>query len=486
MLLRGMAIATVLITGAILNSNYTDGDAAVATAAHEGLAAASAASKTDTYISTAQSPGDRARIGMAPLSIGNPTTAAALDALDSRASANAQITPRIDSDRNAGLGDIIITPPSTYQTALMIKSGDTLSKVLRRAGAQPSDAEAAIRSLKGIYDPRKLRAGQNINVIFAPSGTTDSQDRFAGFEIPLDYATRIAVAPAPQGGFKAHEFERQLKTQNIRAQGVIDWSLFKAGSDAGVPNRVMAELVRVFSWDVDFQRDIRKNDSFEVMFESKVDEEGQVVHNGKIIFAALTLSGERKPIYLHTLKGGIADYFDEAGQSAKKALMRTPIDGARLSSSFGKRKHPILGYTKKHSGTDFAAPPGTPIYAAGDGTIDSSGWNGGYGKYVRIRHNSEYSTAYAHMKAIKRGMGKGKRVRQGQVIGFVGTTGRSTGPHLHYEIIRRGVKVNPMRVKMPSGQKLKGSELARFTKNRNALKLQWASLRDPAQQLVQR
>ena len=210
------------------------------------------------------------------------------------------------------------------------------------------------------------------------------------------------------------------------------------------------------------------------------------MHNGQIVFAALTLSGERKPIYLHTLKNGVTDYFDEKGQSAKKALMRTPIDGARLSSSFGKRKHPILGYTKLHTGTDFAAPRGTPIYAAGDGSIDTAGWNGGYGKYVRIRHNSEYSTAYAHMKAIKSGIGKGKRVRQGQIIGYVGTTGRSTGPHLHYEIIRRGKKVNPMWVKMPSGQKLKGNEMARFEATREALKTQWASLGDPVQPVAQR
>ena len=472
MILRGMAVATVLIAGAVLNLKYTDGVAAVPAPGDAGL--------TEPQ---------HARLGKAPISIGNPSAAAALDALTgARPSAIALATPAT----GATLGTPVKvereaeTIPTTYQTVLRIKSGDTLSKVLRRAGAEPQAAEAAIRSLKGTFDPRKLKAGQEISVSFAPAGVEDAKDRFAGFEIPLDYAKRIAVAPAPQGGFEAHEIERQLETRHARAEGVIDWSLFKAGSDAGVPAKVMAEMVRAFSWDVDFQRDIRKNDRFEIMYENKVDENGDVVHSGQIVFAALTLSGERKPVYLHTLKDGTTDYFDEKGQSAKKALMRTPIDGARLSSHFGKRKHPILGYTKKHTGTDFAAPPGTPIYAAGDGTIDLAGWKGGYGKYVRIRHNSEYSTAYAHMKAIKRGIGKGKRVRQGDVIGYVGTTGRSTGPHLHYEIIRRGVKVNPMRVKMPSGQKLKGPELARFEETRDALKTQWASLGDPGQQLAQR
>ena len=462
MMLRGIAVATVLIAGAVINLQYTDGVAAVPSA------------RDDASVG---------RLGKAPMSIGNASAAAALDALKSaRPSAIALAAP----DGPSIYESEIAAAPSTYHTAIRIKSGDTLSKALRRAGAKAQDAEAAIRSLKGLYDPRTLKAGQHINIMFSQSGMDGVDDSFAGFEIPLDYANHITVAPAPEGGYKAHEIERSLQTQNARADGVIDWSLFQAGSDAGVPASVMAELVRAFSWDVDFQRDIRKNDGFEVMYERKLDEDGNVVHNGQIVFAALTLSGERKPIYLHTLKNGVTDYFDEKGQSAKKALMRTPIDGARLSSSFGKRKHPILGYTKLHTGTDFAAPPGTPIYAAGDGSIDTAGWNGGYGKYVRIRHNSEYSTAYAHMKAIKRGIGKGKRVRQGQIIGYVGTTGRSTGPHLHYEIIRRGKKVNPMRVKMPSGQKLKGNEMARFEATREALKTQWASLGDSTQQVAQR
>ncbi|MCG8511192.1 MAG: M23 family metallopeptidase, partial [Rhodospirillales bacterium] len=231
-------------------------------------------------------------------------------------------------------------------------------------------------------------------------------------------------------------------------------------------------------WDVDFQRDIWPGDSFEVMWQRVYDDSGNLVHNGEILYANLNLTGTSHPIYRFEVEDGHFDYFNEEGQSARKALMRTPIDGARLSSRYGKRKHPILGFTKMHRGVDFAAPKGTPIYAAGDGRVEASGWNGTYGKYVRIRHNSEYSTAYAHMSRIARSAGKGKRVRQGQVIGYVGNTGRSTGAHLHYEILRGGRQTNPLKVRMPSGRKLKGEMLAKFQKVRAGLDTVFANLTD--------
>lgn len=461
MLLRGMTIAVTLIAGAALTLELTSGEAAVPR--------------------FEESASGRASMGKAPIAIGNPQSAAALASIDA---SRPHITGGAFNEGAAG-----DTPVEFVRTALTVKSGDTLARILNRAGVDNETAHRAVSSLKGVFDPRDLRAGQSLDILFAPNGRISGDvggQRFAGFEIPLDYATEVHVVPAPEGGFRAEEIKKNLETRHVRAQGVIDWSLFAAGTDAGVPAGVMAEMVRAFSWDVDFQRDIRKHDSFEIMFERKVDEAGRPVHDGRIVFAALTLSGDRKPIYLHKMADGRWDYFDDKGQSAKKALMRTPIDGARLSSHFGNRKHPILGYTKKHSGTDFAAPPGTPIYAAGDGVIDYAGWKGGYGKYIRIRHNSEYSTAYAHMRAFKKGMGQGKRVRQGQIIGYVGTTGQSTGPHLHFEIIRRGVKVNPMRVKMPSGEKLSGQELAAFEATRERLNTLWASLQGQSPQLAQR
>ena len=452
MILRGMTAAAALIASAVFLLEFTRGEAAEPREA------------------------DTLTMGMAPLAIGNPATATELASLgDGR--------PVIGG---YGAASSTERTPQTFTETFTVKSGDTLGKLLKRAGADGRTADAAIRSLNGVFDPRTLRAGQSIDIIYAPLASGDNADRFFGFEIPLDYARSVRVESTEESVFHAVEIEKELKTQHVRAEGVIDWSLFASGTDAGVPVNVMTELVRAFSWDVDFQRDIRKNDGFEVMFEQKIDEHGQPVHNGKIVFAALTLSGDRKPIYLHQMADGRWDYFDDNGQSAKKALMRTPIDGARLSSHFGKRKHPILGYTKQHTGTDFAAPPGTPIYAAGDGVIDYAAWKGGYGKYIRIRHNSEYSTAYAHMRAFAKGMGKGKRVRQGQIIGYVGTTGQSTGPHLHYEIIHNGVKVNPMRVKMPSGEKLKGLELAKFEETRQKLERLWASLPATGPRLAQR
>ena len=226
---------------------------------------------------------------------------------------------------------------------------------------------------------------------------------------------------------------------------------------------------------MDFQRDIRPGDGFEVMFKRFHDAEGNLVHNGAIVHAALTLSGERRPIYLHTTADGRTGYFNEKGESARKALMRTPIDGARLSSAFGKRRHPVLGYSMMHRGVDFAAPAGTPIYAAGQGSIVYAGRKGAYGNYIRLRHNRLYATAYAHMRRFARGMAKGRRVKQGQVIGYVGSTGRSTGPHLHYEILREGRRVNPFKVKMPSGRKLTGKELERFLAARDDIDRQYAA-----------
>ena len=239
---------------------------------------------------------------------------------------------------------------------------------------------------------------------------------------------------------------------------------------------MLVELIRAYSWDVDFQRDIRSGDTFQVMYERVYDEHGNHVHSGNIRFAQLTLSGKRHPIYRYRSKDGDDDYFDERGQSARKALMRTPIDGARLSSGFGRRRHPILGYNKMHRGVDFAAPRGTSIYAAGNGTIIKAGRNGAYGIYIRIRHNNRYSTAYGHMKGLARSARRGKRVTQGQIIGYVGTTGRSTGPHLHYEILSNGRRTNPMKIKMPSGRKLKGGALAAFQAARASIDTAFSGL----------
>ena len=232
--------------------------------------------------------------------------------------------------------------------------------------------------------------------------------------------------------------------------------------DAGLPISILMEMVQIFSFDVDFQREIQKGDKFEVLYENQLNDDGETVALGPVLFASLSLSGKILGLYRHEPGNGPVDYFNIKGQSARKALMRTPINGASLSSGYGMRRHPILGYNKMHRGLDFSAPRRTPIVAAGDGVIEVAGRNGSYGKYIRIRHNGTYKTAYAHMKGYARGMRAGKRVRQGQTIGYVGTTGRSTGPHLHYEVLRNGTQMNPRKLKLPTGQKLKGTALAQF------------------------
>ncbi|WP_373090167.1 M23 family metallopeptidase, partial [Sneathiella sp.] len=226
----------------------------------------------------------------------------------------------------------------------------------------------------------------------------------------------------------------------------------------------IVDLIRIFSYDVDFQREIQPGDSFEVYFERFSDENGDILKDGAIHWASMTLSGKKISLYrFKTDDDGFTDYYDEQGRSVKKSLMRTPIDGARLTSGFGKRKHPVLGYTKMHRGVDFGARRGTPIMAAGNGVIERASRYGSFGNYVLIRHNNEYETAYAHMKKFAKGIHKGSHVKQGQIIGYVGTTGRSTGPHLHYEVHKNNRQINPLSVKLPAGRKLTGKMLTAFS-----------------------
>ena len=377
-----------------------------------------------------------------------------------------------------GMGNETDSPaPLLHSRPVSAKSGDTLAGMLVGAGVPQGEAIAAIDALKPLFDPRRIKIGQDLSIDFerdSPIG--EDPGRFVGFVLDVDYAREILVARTTTGDFSAEEKEKRLAASAARVQGEIRSNLFLDAREAGLPLPVLIDLIRAFSWDVDFQRDLQPGDRFELMYDVFYDDSGTLVHNGEIQYAAMTLSGIRRAIYRFEDKDGFADYFDEKGRSARKALMRTPIDGARLSSRYGKRKHPILGYTRMHRGVDFAAPIGTPIYAAGDGSIDRIGRNGGFDKYIRIRHNSEYATAYGHLSRYAKGLRKGDRVKQGQVIGYVGNTGRSTGPHLHYEILRGGSQVNPMTVRMPSGRSLKGEELVSFQKGREELDRRFAEL----------
>ena len=407
-------------------------------------------------------PGSASTIGLAPLSLGNPAAAAA--ALKVRHPDTPIVAPSVAPE-----------PPS-YDYPLRVAPGDTLVGLLVEAGIARDEAHGAVTALGTLFDPRRIRPGQEITVRFLPTLDGGEDDRFLGLIVDVDYQRRIAVTRTAADGFRAAEEERALKRTVARAAGTITANLFDDATAAGVPAAVLIAVVRAYSWDVDFQRAIRPGDRFEILFERFHDETGAVVYAGGFVFVDLALSGERHPIYRHATEDGLTDYFDPRGHSARKALLLTPIDGARLSSRYGKRRHPILGYTKMHRGLDFAAASGTPIYAGGDGSLEMAGTNGAYGRYIRIRHNATYSTAYGHMRRFARGMRRGTRVKQGQVIGYVGTTGRSTGPHLHYEILSKGRQINPMKVKMPSGRKLKGAELARFQETRSKIESQRAAL----------
>ena len=249
----------------------------------------------------------------------------------------------------------------------------------------------------------------------------------------------------------------KLKKNILYKENIIMNSLYRSASEKKIPANIIVEFARIYGFQVDFQRDIRKKDSFQIMYEIFKDENGKNIENGNILFANLKLSGEDNSLYYFNKKGSEGHY-DKNGKSVKKALMKTPINGARLSSPFGMRKHPIDGFNKMHRGTDFAAPMGTPIMASGDGVIKKAGWCGGGGNCVVIKHNSTYQTVYAHMSKFAKGIRNGVRVRQGQTIGYVGSTGKSTGPHLHYEVIVNGKRINSQKLKLPSGKILKGDD----------------------------
>lgn len=429
MLFRGIATITGLIATVAVCSGY--------------VLTTSASTK-----STVATGGDS--LALAPLSLGNPIVGPGLKTLSPEAAAAPARKMR----------------PALVEHAVRVGRGDTLAKVLNRAGIGERDAQRAIRAFSKTYSPRRIRSGDELKIAYRPHGPDAAERRstpgeFLGFKYNVSAEREVRVM-RDDNDFASLARARPLSRQAVRAEGAITSSLYMAGKRQGLSDATLAELIRLFSWDVDFQRDIRKNDAFEIMYNHISDEDGDAVGGGEILFAALTLSGKRKAIYRFKGDDGHTEYFDEKGRSAQKALMRTPIDGARLSSGFGRRRHPILGYTKMHKGVDFAAPRGTPIYAAGNGTIVYAARKGGYGKYIRIRHNGNYHTAYAHMKGFARGMRKGRRVSQGQIIGYVGTTGRSTGPHLHYEVLRNNRQVNPLSVKLPTGRTLHGAERNRY------------------------
>ena len=335
-----------------------------------------------------------------------------------------------------------------------IHSGETFDKILDNYSIANEEINQIKKKLNSDYDINNLKPNLEIKITIDQS----NNKKITYFLFPVSRTEKIQLTR----NLDSNLFEKKIIITNLNKKIIfkeekITQSLYKTAIDLNVQPNVIIEFARIYGFQVDFQRDIRKNDNFQIMYEVFEDDDGKVFETGNIIFANLKLSGKSNVLYYFEKKGSEGHY-DENGKSVEKALMKTPINGARLSSAFGMRKHPIDGFNKMHRGTDFAAPMGTPIMASGSGLITRARWCGGGGNCIKIKHNSTYKTIYAHMKNFARGIKEGIRVKQGQIIGYVGSTGKSTGPHLHYEVVVNGKKVNSQKLKLPSGKTLKGKE----------------------------
>lgn len=356
-----------------------------------------------------------------------------------------------------------------------VKNGDTLLKILADVGAQEQDVFSILNALKKIKFSQSLNIGAVISITYRSQNNEESTDAsdnkkvvISNVTIPSSVEENIVITRKNDGGYDARELKIKLLRYNSRYFGVIKNGLFVDGVEAGISPNSMMNMINLYGYDIDFQRDIHSGDKFEMLVESFYDENGKKVRDGSVLYSSLVLQNRKIDIYMHKVDNRI-EYFDSKGNSIKKSLLRTPINGARVSSGFGMRRHPILGYSKMHKGVDFAASTGTPILAAGAGTLVYMGIKGGYGNYVQIKHNNDYSTAYGHASRFNKKFRVGAKVKQGDVVAYVGTTGRSTGPHLHFELLYRGSQVNPAKVKATSGIKLVGKELVRFESSKNEI-----------------
>ena len=338
-----------------------------------------------------------------------------------------------------------------------IKPGETFDKILENYKIDNKEIIKIKNSLKKKVNINKLNTKQTIQ--FTINKTNNKIEEFL-FQISTTQKI-LLKRDIENDNFKNEILSVKLEKEIIYKENIILQSLYSAATDEKIPANIIIEFAGIYGFQVDFQRDIRKKDKFQIMYEIFLNEKKEIIETGEILFANLKLSGQDNSLYYFD-KEGSEGHYDKNGKSVKKALMKTPINGARLSSPFGMRKHPIDGFNKMHRGTDFAAPMGTPIMASGDGIVKKAGWCGGGGNCVKIKHNSTYETVYAHMSKFARGIKSGVRVKQGQTIGFVGSTGKSTGPHLHYEVIVNGKKVNSQKLKLPSGKILKDKERKLF------------------------
>jgi len=368
----------------------------------------------------------------------------------------------------------------------VVKKGDTVTSILRDQGATPEEAKSIASTLGARGRDGGLKEGQKLRILMAPAGPGAGQRLQPYRVIVANDSTIEAVAALSDLGKYVAVDVASMNTVTETADNSDDddddgsgvrlyQSIYETALRNKVPPTVIEDMVRIYSYDVDFQRKVQPGDSFDVFFAGE-DEGATITEKTEVLFASLTVGGETKKYYrFQTPDDAVVDFYDETGKSAKKFLVRKPVNNAIMRSGFGGRRHPILGYVKMHTGVDWATPYGTPIFASGNGVVEKVGLEGGYGKYVRIKHNNGYETAYGHMSAFAKGLEPGKRVRQGQIIGFVGSTGMSTGPHVHYEILVNGRFVDPMRIKLPRGRSLDGPLLASFEKERDRLDAQMSN-----------
>ncbi len=339
----------------------------------------------------------------------------------------------------------------------IVLKGDSFGKIFSKYSIDQKEIDLLKKKLKKIYNVDNLTPNKNLEFTI-----DQSKKKILDFSFPISLTKKIVLK---RDGELDNFIEKIITTKLTKKiyykENIISSSLYRSASESEIPANLIIEFARIYGFQIDFQRDIRKKDYFQIMYEVYLDDDQKVIESGEILFANLNLSGRNNNLYFYRSTKNQGHY-DSAGRSIVKTLMKTPINGARLSSKFGMRKHPIDGFNKMHRGTDFAAPLGTPIMASGDGTVIKAGWCGGGGNCVKIKHNSTYQTVYAHMSKFASRIKSGTRVRQGQIIGYVGSTGKSTGPHLHYEVIQNGKRINSQTLKMPSGKILKGNDRKLF------------------------
>lgn len=347
---------------------------------------------------------------------------------------------------------------------ITVQKGDTLISILNNLGLNREQSNDLFYALKKHYDPRNLKIGQKLAANLSIHSRSGDIIRFNSLTIEPAVGERVVAVLNENDEFEVSAVKDELIEEVNSATGSISGTLSGSMQAHGVPNRIVNNFISIFAYAVDFRHDVRKGDKFEIVYENYLAPNGKVVKSGNVVYAALILRKDKIAMYRFKSRDGNIDYYTEKGQALKKTLDKKPMSyrNARISSPFGKRYHPILRQTKIHWGVDYAAPRGTLVYAGGDGVVQVAKYNGAYGNYVKIRHNSEFSTAYGHMQSIAKGIRPGTRVKQGQVIGYVGSTGRSTGPHLHYEVVQNGRRVNPRTIRASTGENLAGRDLANF------------------------